>query len=296
MRRTLIFILALLIAALPLAGSFSVSAASKPLVVVWAQGLMKVGRQLKWMMGNITEVEWKVVKGELTPSDLKGAKMLIYVQVDLAVKVSDDELKAIKAWFDGGNKTIWVTGDSDYKGGDFKRIPNANAILKAIGSVLRNDNAEAVDRESNCKKSYRVAALIKPDPELKFLARGVTKPVLFHGPGVVALEVDGTWKPLYGKGAKPVANVYRIAVTSERGAIVEFVAPIPHAYDIGEEGSFTLMAAEIFPKSHNIAILSVEAPFDHYHGMWETVYHGVALDGPTFVKNVILWGVGLLKG
>jgi len=43
----------------------------------------------------------------------------------------------------------------------------------------------------------------------------------------------------------------------------------------------------------NIVILSVEAPFDHYRGMWTTEYHEVELDGPAFVKNIVLWGVGL---
>lgn len=293
MRKILILLLVCLLVALPLS-SVTLSKPAKPLVVVWAQGLLKPDKQLKWMMGNITEVDWKVITKEegLTLDDLKGAKMLIYVQVDIAAKVSKGDLEVIKRWFEEGGKTVWVTGESDYKG-DCKRIPNTNAILKAVGSVLRNDHAEAVDRESNCKKSYRVAALIHPEPELSFLALNVSKPVLFHGPGVVALEINGTWKPLYAKGSKPVANVYRIAVTSEKGAIAEFVAPLPHAYEPGEEGAFTLMAAELMPKG-NIVILSVEAPFDHYHGMWETSYHGVSLDGPQFVKNVVLWGVGIL--
>ena len=269
-----------------------VAKAEKPLVVVVAHGLLEEDIQLNYMMGNITEVEWKVITETITFEDIKDADMLIYVQVDTGIEITEEELDAIKKWFDQGGKTLWVTGDSDYKGGDYLRIPSTNKILEAVGSVLRNDHTEAVDRVSNCGKSYRVAALIKPDPELSFLKGGVWNPVLFHGPGIVALYVNGEWKPLYGTGDKPVENVYRIAVTSEGGAISEFVEPLPHAYEVGEEGAFTLMAAEFMDKD-NIVILSVEAPFDHYRGMWTTLYHDVKLDGPTFVKNIVLWGVGL---
>lgn len=266
--------------------------AEKPLVVVVAHGLLEEDIQLTYMMGNITEVEWKVITETITYDDIKDADMLIYVQVDIGLEITDEEVAAIKKWFDQGGKTLWVTGDSDYKGGDYLRIPSTNKILEAVGSVLRNDHTEAVDRVSNCGASYRVAALVKPDTELAFLGVGVGKPVLFHGPGVVAVYVNGEWKPLYGSGDKPVENVYRIAVTSEGGAIAEFVKPLPHAYEVGEEGTFTLMAAE-FMDNDNIVILSVEAPFDHYRGMWTTEYHGVKLDGPAFVKNIVLWGVGL---
>lgn len=279
-------LLLLLVSAVP------VAKAEKPLVVVVAHGLLEEDIQLTYMMGNITEVEWKVIMETITYEDIKDADMLIYVQVDTGIEITDEELAAIKKWFDQGGKTLWVTGDSDYKGGDYLRIPNTNKILEAVGSVLRNDHTEAVDRVSNCGASYRVAALIKPDPELAFLGVGVGKPVLFHGPGIVALYVNGEWKPLYGVGDKPVENVYRIAITSEGGAIAEFVEPLPHAYEVGEEGVFTLMAAE-FMDNDNIVILSVEAPFDHYRGMWTTEYHEVELDGPAFVKNIVLWGVGL---
>jgi len=285
-----LIVLSLLLLLVPV--TVHVAKAEKPLVVVVAHGLLEEDIQLTYMMGNITEVEWKVITETITYEDIKDANMLIYVQVDTGIEITDEELSAIKKWFDQGGKTLWVTGDSDYKGGDYLRIPSTNKILEAVGSVLRNDHTEAVDRVSNCGASYRVAALIKPDPELAFLGVGISKPVLFHGPGIVALYVNGEWKPLYGVGDKPIENVYRIAITSEGGAISESVEPLPHAYEVGEEGVFTLMAAE-FMDNDNIVILSVEAPFDHYRGMWTTEYHEVGLDGPAFVKNIVLWGVGL---
>jgi len=275
-----------------LAPSAVLAQEKKPLVVVIAHGMFGEDDQLNYMMGNITEVEWKVITGEITYDEIKDADMIIYVQVDTGLQITDEELNAIKQWFDQGGKTLWVTGDSDYKGGDYARIPNTNKILEAVGSVLRNDHCEAVDRGVNFGSDYRVGGLIKPDPELFFLAGGVLHPVLFHGPAPITLYVNGEWKPLYGTGEKPIENVYRIAITSPKGAIEEFVEPLPHAYEVGEEGSFALMAAEIMDKD-NIVILSTEAPFDHYQGMWVSEYKGIKGSGPEFVRNIILWGVGL---
>ncbi len=293
MRKLVLVLTIVLILALALfTPSVALAQEEKPLVVVIAHGMFGEDTQLNYMMSNITEVEWKVITGEITYDEIKDADMIIYVQVDTGLQITDEELNAIKQWFDQGGKTLWVTGDSDYSGGDYARIPSANKILEAVGSVLRNDHCEAVDRGSNFGSDYRVGGLIKPDPELFFLAGGVLHPVLFHGPASIALYVNGEWKPLYGTGEKPVENVYRIAITSPKGAIAEFVEPLPYAYEVGEEGSFTLMAAEIMDKD-NIVILSTEAPFDHYQGMWISEYKGIKGSGPEFVRNVILWGVGL---
>ena len=268
----------------------------KPLVVVIALGLMGEDPQLKAMMSNITEVNWKVITGDFTYDDIKDAKMIIFVQVDTTYKVSDAMAQAIAKWFAQGGKTLWVTGDSDYSGGDYMRIPNTNKILEAVGSHLRNDNCEVEDPTLNAGKPYRPTALIQPSPELAVLAGGVYHPVLFHGPGPLAIVYNGKWYPFFNDTKPPLPNIYKIAVTSKDATIHEFVKPYPKAYNIlnPPRNSFVLMAAEIFYDKGNIVILSGEAPFDHYTGMYRDSYHGYKLSGTTFVKNVILWGVGLL--
>ncbi len=268
----------------------------KPLVVVIALGLMGKNPTLEAMMHNITEVNWKVITGSFTYDDIKDAKMIIFVQVDPTYKVTDKMAQAIAKWFKQGGKTLWVTGDSDYSGGDYMRIPNTNKILEAVGSHLRNDNCEVEDPVLNAGKPYRVTALIEPSPELAVLAGGVYKPVLFHGPGAMAIVYNGKWYPFYNNTKPPLPNIYKIAVTSDKATIHEFVKPWPKAYNVLNPpvNSFVLMAAEIFYNNSDIVILSTEAPFDHYAGMYKASYHGKPLGGPTFVKNVILWGVGLL--
>ncbi len=268
----------------------------KPLVIAIALGLLGEDPNLKAMMGNITEVNWKLITGDFTYNDIKDADMIIFVQVDTSYNLSKDELNAIKRWFDQGGKTIWVSGDSDYSGGDFKRIPVTNAILEAVGSHLRNDNVEVEDPTWNCGAGYRVAAAIQPDPALEFLQGGVYHKVLFHGPGALAIYYDGKWYPFFNDSKLPLPNIYKIAVTSPDATIHEFVKPFPAAYNVlnPPHKSFVVMAAEIDFSKQNIVILSGDAPYDHYTPMWVDSYHALPLSGSTFVTNVILWGVGLL--
>jgi len=265
----------------------SVLASPKPIVVVYAKGMLEPDAALRYMTGNITDVDWKILTEHLTYDDLKDAKMLILVLVDTSLNYTTDELNAIKKWFNEGGKTIWVCGDSDYKGGDYLRIGPANSVLEKIGSVLRNEHTEGVDKASPMGRPYRVGAKIEPDEKLKFLAEGVSNIVLFHGPGIVIAYKDGKYMALEKETPK---NVYRIAWI-EKGAVSEFVAPLPEVHDLTYEGKLVVMAAELFPDKKNIVILSVEAPFDHYRGMWTSFYHETKLDGPKFVTNVIKWGV-----
>jgi len=265
----------------------SITANPQPLVVVYAKGMLEPDSSLQYMMGNITDVKWKLLTESLTYEDLKGAKMLILVLVDTSLNYTTDELDAIKKWFDEGDKTLWVCSDSDYKGGDYLRIEPANNVLEKVGSVLRSEHTEGVDKAAPMGAPYRVGAKIDPDDPLKFLANGVSNLVLFHGPGIVIAYKDGKYMALEENVPE---NVYRIAWIEE-GAVSEFVAPLPEVHDLTYEGKLVEMAAELFPDKKNIVILSAEAPFDHYRGMWTDFYHEVTLDGARFVTNVISWGV-----
>ncbi|TDA42213.1 MAG: hypothetical protein DSO07_00515 [Thermoproteota archaeon] len=285
--RSMALFLALLLASSP---ALLVGAQGKPLVVVFAKGMMKPDASLNWMMGNITQVEWKVYTETIKFDDIKNAALLILVQVDTSQNYTKDEISAIKQWFDQGGKVLWVTGDSDYKGGDYLRIAPANSVLEAVGSVLRNDHCEATDPKLAPAKPYHVAAIISPDPPLSVLADGISNYVLFHGPGAVAAYYNGKWMNLVNE---TIPNVYRIAWTSDGGAIAEFTPPLPQAYPVNYRGKILEMAAEVMP-NNGIVIFSAEAPFDHYKGMWISSYEEFPkLDGPKFVTNVVLWAVGL---
>ena len=265
-----------------------VIAQDEPIVVVYEKGLKDDDKYLKWMMKNITEVNWRVYTEKLTYEDIKDANTLILVLVDPVMTFTDEEISIIKDWLDSGAKTLWITGDNDYKT-DFPRIAAANKVLEAIGSRLRIEHCEAADVKSNCGADYRVAAMIEPDRALEFLKEGITKPVLFHGSAPLIIHEKGRYIALEKKAPR---GIFRIAWTSDGGKIAEITPPRPELHEIGASGRFVLMAAEILPRK-NLLIVSSESPVDHYKGIWISEYHGVELDGPKFVKNVILWGVGL---
>jgi hypothetical protein len=269
----------------------SVFSQGKPLVVVFAKGMLKANLELNYMMGNISQVEWKVFTDTITYDDIKDAIMVILVQVDTGANYTQSEISAIKQWMGtGSGKVLWITGDSDYQGGDYLRIAPANAVAETVGSRLRDDSCEATDPGRAPAKPYHVVADITPDKELSVLADGVSGWVLFHGPGAIAAYDNGKWYTLVDQS---LDNIYRIAWTSEKGAIQEYTPPLPSAYKVGYVGRILEMAAEVL-SNNNIVLFSAEAPFDHYRGMWNAAYEEFpSLSGPQFVTNVVLWGAGL---
>lgn len=95
-----------------------------------------------------------------------------------------------------------------------------------------------------------------------------------------------TWVAL--EAEKP-ENVVRIVKTSTNGKIVENSPPAARAHTAGQSGSLVLNAAEFVKVGDKmgLVIASGESPYGDYEPTWSSVYYGVALDGPTFVTNMI---------
>ena len=230
---------------------------------------------------------------------IKDATMLIVIFVDPFAGVTADELNAIKKWFDEGGKVLWVAGDSDY-GDDSNRQEPVNKVLQAVGSVLRLEYCAVEDTKSNAGKPYRVLGLSdKADDEVKFLVSGVER-ALFHGPGVVVAYVNGKWVALDKE--KP-ENVYRVMWTTEKGKIVNHNPPDPNAYSVGDEGSFVLMAIEVMPDKKNAVIVTGDAPFDHYTGMYKPEIKRPDRYGKEYPQqgaklfvNIVNWALAEHKG
>jgi len=269
-------------------------AAQKPVVVIHFKGALEPDVQLEAIMSNITDIEWVVVTEELKAADLANAAMLIMVKADASLEYTDDELSAIKTWFDKGGKTLWVAGDSDY-GDDRLRQPTANKVLEAVGSVLRVEACAAEDPVSSAGKPYRVLGLSeKCDERISFLVKGVTRG-LFHGPASIIAYVNGKYIKL--EEEKP-DNVYRIMWTSVDARIVNHNPPDPEAHEVGDEGTFVLMAMEIDYEKKNIVIATGDAPFDHYMGLYMPElrkYDRYAVEypqqGATLFRNIVTWAI-----
>ncbi|WP_253910297.1 CGP-CTERM sorting domain-containing protein [Thermococcus sp. 101 C5] len=210
-----------------------------------------------------------------------------------------DEIQAIAEWFKQGGKVLWVAADSDYGSSGVLAQDIVNALLDQLGvGHLRIDLCSVEDPTSNAGASYRVVGLVQPDdntPDKEKLTQNFQHEgkVLYHGPAIVAwVDDNGNWQKLVD-GNIP-ENVYRIVKTSQDGTIVENNDPPAYAYSAGDVGVFTLLAAEIIKFDNgkqSVLIVSGESPYGDYEPTWSAQYHGVDLDGPAFVTNMIHWSL-----
>ncbi len=244
-------------------------------------------KYLDWIMGNITWVKWKVITDGFTPDTLSDVDILLIGQPNVAL--SPSEMDALTSWFAQGDKVVWVAADSDYGSGPGVQ-DIANSILEALGSRLRVDLASVEDPVQNAGgRSYRVVANVDPDEPFKgILDKGVTKPVLYHGPGILAyVKDDGTWASLAQEAPE---GIYRVVRTSSNGVIVENNPPAAKAHTAGDQGSFVLLAFEFIKVGNNkvnMVIASSESPYGDYEPTWSSQYYDKELDGPQFVTNMI---------
>jgi len=249
------------------------------------------------MFPNNTKI--KNLGDTITPEALKDVDILILGQP--TSPFTPDEIQAIRDWFAQGGKVLWVAADSDY-GSGVQAQDIADSLLEQLGyGNLRVDLCSVEDPSSNAGAGYRVVGHVNPDPDTPFrgmLTEGFLHggKVLYHGPGVVAwVDANGTWHPLNETSKPPLT--YRIVVTSENGTIVENNDPMANAYLAGDTGVFTLLAAQIVPLNgtQSLLIVSGESPYGDYEPTWSPLYHGVALDGPQFVSNILHWAAVVAK-
>ncbi len=294
MKRKLIPVLILTILALTTIIPVAAVNYEKPVVVAHLKGAIDPDTQLAAMMNNITYIDWKVVLGDITSSDLSGASMLLMSLSDSSVTYTSDELPAIESWMSEGGKTIYISADSDY-GTDHLRQAQANAVLEAIDSRLRIDDCSAEDAVSNGGAPYRVLGVSSNiAPEMEFLVRGVERG-LFHGPGIIVGYEEGEYVDL---SSESMDNVYVIMTTSEMGVVVDNSEPAPNVMKAGSEGEFPLMVAEIDYAKGNTIIAAGEAPFDQYMGLYAPEMiradrYGVDANpqqGEYLVKNILKYG------
>ncbi len=323
MRRYLSFLLLAVLVAIALAPMVSVSAAriAGPVILVdLAHGENTNG--LCTLFATMPEAHWIV----LVPSEgfklpecgIRPAEVWVgdfakvadkLRDVDMVIigqptkYLSDDEIKVLKEWFQSSGKVLWCAGDSDYpaQGGVQEIADHAcDAVLKAIGSKLRLDFVSIEDTKSNAGRPYRVVGIVEPDSRYgaEVIAYGAKK-VLFHGPGAVAwVDENGKWHKLTEPNTP--SNIVKLVLTTENGRVVEHQPKAPgapgefgRAHHVGETGKFVLMAAEVIEKGEipNVVIVSGESPYGGYQPMVTYRYHGIPLDGPRFVRNVLLWAL-----
>ncbi len=232
---------------------------------------------------------------QLTPETLKDVDVLIIGKMkDYNSKFSSSEVQAIASWFKQGGKLLWVGADSDYVEPYLKpedvsfKAEEPNKILTAIGSSIRIEYASLEDPESNAGAAYRVVSYkANHNGWAAEITKGADK-VLFHGPTLLAGYKGGKFVPFDQVVSDTCTWLYR---SSDKGTVVSHDGVDPKAYKVGQVGSFVEAAAEKIPVGgkYSKVIVTGESLLGDRTIINEE-YHGVKLQGPTFVKNALAWG------
>lgn len=287
----------ILIAFLTAILAFSLTVSAQPVVVAVDLGHGESNKYLNYIMGNITFVTWKTIKGTINATTLKGVDILLLGQPTVAF--SPDEIAAIKAWLNTGNKVLYVAGDSDYGPGQ-KTINQLNDLLAGIGTKLRLEHGAVYsdNPDVTAKAYYRMLTFVEPDsnPLLRtdIVKRDITLPVLMHGPGCVI------WQDAQGKYHDPVKETFpgliRL-VWAHKSYMGDNTPPTPYVYDLMAYGKgtgdhdFVMYAAEYWSDKNVLIVVAGESLYGDYEPAWASSYYGVPLDGPTFVTNLFRWWV-----
>lgn len=291
MKKKLVPLLLLMSLTLSMGTIAFAQAEDKPVVIAQIKGALEADTTLQAIMNNISYVDWLVVTGDVTASDLEDAVMLISVLSDKTQTYSEAEVTAINDWLDEGGKTIWLCGDSDY-GTDYLRIDTVNALLEDIGSALRVEHCAAEDPVSNGGASYRVLSVTDDiADEFSFLAVGVDR-ALTHSPGVLTAYSGGRYWALEEEQPD---GVYVLLTLTDMGVIYDHNPPEPESVEVGDEGRFVTMALEVDWALGNMVFVESEAPFASYMPMYypEIIRddrYGAAANpqqGGQFFKNII---------
>jgi len=268
-------------------------------------------KYLNYIMGNITFVEWKLIQDQSISSELlESVDVLLIGQPQVAFSV--EEMDAIKAWLEKGNKVLYIAGDSDYGPGP-TRIDVVNTLLDYIGAKLRLEQA-AVYSDVNqtytykgnewptcANATYRMLAFIEPDPvqtlSTWILDYGVTKPILMHGPtAVIWVDEDGNYRDPVNE---TFPGLIRIA-WFRNSYIADNNPPSPYLYSPLFYGqgfgwfSFVGYAAEYWSDKNVLITVAGESLYGDYEPAWASLYpvpDGVPLDGPRFVTNLFKWWI-----
>ncbi|MHC1604527.1 MAG: hypothetical protein ACXQTP_00950 [Candidatus Methanofastidiosia archaeon] len=231
----------------------------------------------------------EMVTDEITADVLADAKILL-TPVPQGIPYSQEELDAIKAWFDGGNVAIWVAGDSDYDGPEI--IPNTNVLLSTIGShiMLENASIEEPDIEYNDGSAYRVV-VSNWNADIS-ISTGVSKEV-FHGPTFLYGIKDGNPVNL---ATTDIKNVTWVAKTSENAVVVihHLTSLMTPGLEDGSTGQFVMMAAEekAGAKNSSKIVVTTEANFCAYKNMnmdGSSEKGNHEIQGETLLKNTLDW-------
>jgi hypothetical protein len=254
------------------------------------------GEEDTWLENNLTAMGYDVVFawGGLNASILADATGLLIGGIYGTTNgFTAQEVTDVAAWFNAGDKFMWVGSDSDYSGYAYINA-NASLILDAVGSHVYPEAISISDAISNCNASYRVVANVTSDNAFVApIVSGVSQ-VLMHGPTSLYGSTSGA------EGADVVAletttitNVYPILYYGASATIGDSDLVPPLANDDGDSGEFVAMTIEMNAGDAGTSrlIVSGASPYGDYQPMFTTEYYEVPLEGDDLVKQAIEFGM-----
>jgi hypothetical protein len=253
-----------------------------------------------WLKGNLTAMGYTVVwaLGGINASILSNA--VAFIAGPILGKThgyTGAEISAISAWFNTGQKFMWIGYDSDFPSstsGQFI-LGNMSAILTAVGSHVYGEPTAVQDPYSNTGAAYRVVAnKTSTDAKVAPIVAGVSK-VLVHSPTL--LFGSSATTGAYGVG--PVAletttipNVYPVLYYGASAKIIDSDNTTPIIHNDGQIGAFVAMTVEFNAGTtqNDVLMVSAGSQYGQYQPMCTYSYYGTAVNG-SIVKQAIDFGI-----
>ena len=261
------------------------------------------------LSSNLTEWGYEVrfLTGSLTASNLAEVDILLASFWSGSTSYTASELAALKTWFDSGNKSMWIAGDSDFDDTPGKGAVIPNAILMEVGShaLVAKGSIESSD---NFGAAYRVKASVYNTEDMipsQLLATSPHGGAEFHGPASVIGYNDSapaaeSLVKLESQEAKDyfkTKNLYWvIASTNNATHDSTMIYNTPETnyslHDDNAQDNFIMMTAEEKVGADNSGkiVVTGESPWTTYKEMFnDPGEHGIPQDQYYIVKEVFKW-------
>jgi hypothetical protein len=304
---TTVFLMAsLLVSSVPsIAVTSSTSAGDMGTILIdYSHGAYKASAEYldQWLADNLTLMGFEVIFlwGGLNSTILANADGLVLPKVwGIDNGYLPSEVSAVAAWFNAGNKFLWVGGESDFveADGGQKVLDNQTLILEAVGSHVYHEPTAVQDSVSYAGASYRpIANKTTDNPMLAAIVEGVDE-VFCHSPTILY----GSNSATPGENVTPVAlettsieDVYVLLQHGGNATIIDSDLTLPYAHSDGQKGEFATVTLELNAGADESGAIVVSGGnvIGHYWPMTESNYsaHG-GMDGMRFVKNTIQYGL-----
>ncbi|MFW9914465.1 MAG: Ig-like domain-containing protein [Candidatus Thorarchaeota archaeon] len=265
---------------------------------------MFAGTDEKWS-SNLTEwgFEVRFLEDSLSAADLADVDIFIAGFYYGSETYTPSELAAITAWFNEGNKSLWISGDSDFGDDNGYAAGISNSILQKLGSHAMIEKC-SVESDDNMYADYRVKASVYntiDEIPAQLLSTAKHGGAEFHGPApivgynyssgnLVALESPAA--DAYFK-ARNLYWVVKATNNDTHKSTIVYGTPATNwtLHTNNAQDSFVMMTAqELGPDNSCKIVVTGEAPYTSYKAMFnDPGEHGVPQDQYYIVKEVIHW-------